>query len=176
MNKCDSYHLQPKTRYTYNQFTGKPIAHDIKVGVCWGTRECDECSCGGDKTKCDFYPEVREKAKAEIGEDSFIVTYDCCSPDAPTLCVARKERNKVKVLNTIQGDEALYGYAWLTGFATMKERTKQKKKRKYYRKCGVCGERYEQSEMLRTNNSPNGWLCFDCHNAKHPEYDDFGEY
>ena len=33
---------------------------------------------------------------------------------------------------------------------------KRKKKRKYYRKCGVCGERHEQSEMLRTINSPNG--------------------
>ena len=30
------------------------------------------------------------------------------------------------------------------------------KKRKYYRKCGVCGERYEQFEMIRTNQSPNG--------------------
>lgn len=45
------------------------------------------------------------------------------------------------------------------------------KSRKYYRKCGVCGERHEQSEMIRTNRSPNGWVCFDCHNAEHPEYD-----
>lgn len=52
----------------------------------------------------------------------------------------------------------------------------RKKKRKYYRKCGVCGERYEQSEMIRTNQSPNGWLCFDCCNVEHPEYEDFGEY
>lgn len=29
---------------------------------CWGTRECDPCSCGGDETKCDFYPEKRSKA------------------------------------------------------------------------------------------------------------------
>lgn len=65
MNKCDCYHLQPKTRYTYHPITGSPIAHDIEVGVCWGTRECDECSCGGDRTKCDFYHEVREKAKKE---------------------------------------------------------------------------------------------------------------
>jgi len=51
----------------------------------------------------------------------------------------------------------------------------KKKIRKYYRKCGVCGERHEQSEMIRTNNSPNGWICFDCHNAEYPEYEDFGE-
>lgn len=63
MKKCDSYHLQPKTRYTYHPLTGRPIAHDIEVGVCWGTRECDECDCGGDRLKCDFYPEVRKKAQ-----------------------------------------------------------------------------------------------------------------
>ena len=51
-----------------------------------------------------------------------------------------------------------------------------KKKRKYYRKCGICGERYEQSDMVRTNQSSNGWLCLDCHNIEHPEYEDFGEY
>lgn len=105
-------------------------------------------------------------------EDCLTMTYDYSLPDAPTLCVARKEKDKVKVLNIIHGDEAFYGYAWLTGFAEIKEQTKRKKKRKYYRKCGVCGERYEQSEMIRTNNSPNGWLCFDCHNTEHPEYDD----
>lgn len=37
-----------------------------------------------------------------------------------------------------------------------------KKKRKYIRKCGVCGIRFEQSEMIRTEASPNGWLCCDC--------------
>ena len=24
-------------------------------GECWGTREKDPCSCGGDKTLCDYY-------------------------------------------------------------------------------------------------------------------------
>lgn len=45
------------------------------------------------------------------------------------------------------------------------------KQRKYYRKCGICLERHEQSEMIRTENSPNGWLCFDCHIKLYPEYD-----
>lgn len=65
-NKCKSYHLQPKTRYTYHPLTGSPIAHDIEVGVCWGTKECDECLCGGDMTQCDFYPEVRAKERKSI--------------------------------------------------------------------------------------------------------------
>lgn len=50
-----------------------------------------------------------------------------------------------------------------------------KKKRKYYRKCGVCGKRHEQCEMVRTNNSPNGWICEDCYIEEHPEEEIFGE-
>ena len=69
-NKCHCYHTQQKTRYTYNQFTGSPIPHNVEVGVCWGTRETDECSCGGDEIKCDFYPEVRAKAKKELKKNS----------------------------------------------------------------------------------------------------------
>jgi hypothetical protein len=33
---------------------------------CNGTRERDECSCGGDRTKCNFYPEVREEANKKL--------------------------------------------------------------------------------------------------------------
>lgn len=29
--------------------------------VCYGTKEREECSCGGDKRKCNFYPEYRER-------------------------------------------------------------------------------------------------------------------
>lgn len=31
--------------------------------VCYGTKECDPCSCGGDPSKCDHYPEKRAKAE-----------------------------------------------------------------------------------------------------------------
>lgn len=33
--------------------------------ICHGTKEQDECTCGGDPAKCDFYPEKREAAKKE---------------------------------------------------------------------------------------------------------------
>lgn len=42
-------------------------------------------------------------------------------------------------------------------------------KRKYFRKCGVCGERHEQSEMIRDSCSPSGWICLHCHVDKHTE-------
>lgn len=35
-------------------------------------------------------------------------------------------------------------------------------KRKYYRICPVCGEKHEQSEMVRTDASYTGWMCADC--------------
>lgn len=37
-----------------------------KIGVCWGTKECESCSCGGDESKCDFYEDKRKKATLKI--------------------------------------------------------------------------------------------------------------
>ena len=37
-----------------------------KRGVCWGTKERESCSCGGDAAKCDFYPIVREEEKKPV--------------------------------------------------------------------------------------------------------------
>jgi hypothetical protein len=36
---------------------------------CSGTKELDWCSCGGDRKKCDFYEEVREKAVLEKAQE-----------------------------------------------------------------------------------------------------------
>lgn len=35
-------------------------------GVCMGTKEMEECYCGGDKTKCDFYHNKRENSKKKL--------------------------------------------------------------------------------------------------------------
>ena len=35
-------------------------------GVCYGTKECEPCSCGGDESKCNFYP---EKSKPQTNAD-----------------------------------------------------------------------------------------------------------
>ncbi len=57
----------------------------------------------------------------------------------------------------------------------MNELNREKKKRKYFRKCGDCGKRFEQSLLIRTNKSPNGWFCCDCYVdfqiVEHPEFD-----
>ena len=35
-------------------------------GVCLGTKEVDRCNCGGDESKCDFYPEKRKEAEKKM--------------------------------------------------------------------------------------------------------------
>lgn len=43
--------------------------YDADRKVCVGTKECDSCSCEGDKARCDFYSHVRaEGYKGEIGD------------------------------------------------------------------------------------------------------------
>lgn len=56
MKKCDCYHEQASWDNTI-------------YGVCWGTKEKDRCNCKGDRTKCDFYANVRNKAKEELRKE-----------------------------------------------------------------------------------------------------------
>ena len=44
-------------------------------------------------------------------------------------------------------------------------------KRKYYRKCGYCGKRFEQKDMVRTDLARNGWLCKECYESEEPLFD-----
>lgn len=137
MKKCDCY-IEDRELADYTPLM-KPIYKT--VARCNGTRERDECSCGGDRTKCDFYPEVRKKAVQEQKESNcLIVTYDSCPPDAPTLCIARKEGDKIRVLNTIQGDAAFGIYEYLKGNAYLLDRQgKWKLNKDGSGTCDQCG-------------------------------------
>ena len=55
---------------------------------CLGTKEIDRCNCGGDESKCDFYPEKRKAAEKKMNtaemwlkaqEDGKI--YECINGD-----------------------------------------------------------------------------------------------
>lgn len=61
MEKCDCYRIGKRIKY--NNIFNKSYADEYFY--CMGTKELDECSCEGDRTKCDFYPKVREKALNE---------------------------------------------------------------------------------------------------------------
>lgn len=59
MKKCDCY-------IEVNSFKLYPHSSlIITQSRCNGTKERDECTCGSDPAKCDFYPEKREAAKKE---------------------------------------------------------------------------------------------------------------
>lgn len=74
-NKCSCYNVEYKRANVYNPLTGQPFGGDIEVDTCWGTRERDQCSCGGDKTRCSFYVDVREEALKTISAEDAIYHY-----------------------------------------------------------------------------------------------------
>ena len=70
MNQCECYHQN-----TYRDVSG--VVDFIRY-ECYGTKERDMCSCGGDKTKCDFYPDVREKALTELFSEKNNTSENVC--------------------------------------------------------------------------------------------------
>ena len=63
--KCDCYRTKKVRRYFTEYEKGFYAALHGRVPVdyivenqayCMGTKECECCTCGGDKRKCDFYP------------------------------------------------------------------------------------------------------------------------
>lgn len=66
-NVCSSYrtrkvkrHLSAYEQGVYFGYYGirKEFVEE-EHHYCLGTRECDTCTCGGDKTKCDYYGEEK---------------------------------------------------------------------------------------------------------------------
>ena len=52
------------------------------IGRCLGTKDIETCDCGGDESKCDFYPEKRKRSRKpsfydiiqELIEENFELT------------------------------------------------------------------------------------------------------
>ena len=73
MNKCECYRIRTERRYFSDYDKGcaaaqgklLPDYEDICEGICLGTKEVDYCSCGGDRSKCDFYESVRQETRVE---------------------------------------------------------------------------------------------------------------
>ena len=56
MGQCDCYNIRIDRIY----------GNEVKYGVCLGTKEVDRCSCDGDESKCDFYPEKRKAVEKKM--------------------------------------------------------------------------------------------------------------
>ena len=50
----------------YNVRIDRIYGNETKYGVCLGTKEIDRCNCGGDESKCDFYPKKRKAAEKKM--------------------------------------------------------------------------------------------------------------
>lgn len=61
MEKCSHYYENKKLVGWCN--SNQPIYSSTYR--CDSTRELYECSCGGVRAKCDFYPKVREEASID---------------------------------------------------------------------------------------------------------------
>ena len=60
MKRCDCYNARVETiESKYGSFIDA-------YGVCLGTKEQNRCNCGGDESKCDFYPEKRKAAEKKM--------------------------------------------------------------------------------------------------------------
>ena len=55
--KCDCYHEREQIVGWKNH--SKPITK--LVSECWGTKNREYCTCGGDESECDFYEHKRNK-------------------------------------------------------------------------------------------------------------------
>lgn len=49
----------------YSPFECSAYHEEYGRKVCYGTKEREECICGGDRRKCDFYEDVRRRANGE---------------------------------------------------------------------------------------------------------------
>lgn len=78
MNKCGCYRTRTERRFFsdyekgYAAAQGKllPDYEDVCKGICLGAKEVEYCLCGGDRSKCDFYENVRQEARAESQRSS----------------------------------------------------------------------------------------------------------
>lgn len=59
MEKCKCW--EETKRSVVGWYRGEPMHKTIQI--CNGTKEREECSCNGDKSKCNFYPENRKESK-----------------------------------------------------------------------------------------------------------------
>lgn len=98
MENCKCWELQPKATYV-GEYHGCKIYRNKQI--CNGTREREECSCDGDESKCNFYPEKRKESKSMNTAEMFVQSqkdgkfYKCKS----NYMVYQKDRGLINIIN-----------------------------------------------------------------------------
>lgn len=79
MENCKCWEKEEVIMGYYHDYPMKKVKQ-----ICNGTREREECSCDGDESKCNFYPDKRKESKSMNTAEMWIKaqedgkTYYCC--------------------------------------------------------------------------------------------------
>lgn len=93
MKKCDCWY-----RETYEKWdVWRQLHLPAERHVCNGTKEREECSCGGDESKCDFYPEKR-KGRCDAYERRDNI---CTHREGPLACQTEGDMLKCPYITTM---------------------------------------------------------------------------
>lgn len=65
MDKCECWELR-KTIVGWHDKS--PLYGQYTKQICNGTKEREECTCGGNVAECNFYPEKRKEGKMNTAE------------------------------------------------------------------------------------------------------------
>lgn len=89
--KCTCYH----TQYKILGWIGPDEPLKKIVGVCYGTKEREECSCGGDPSMCTFYPKKRQlKFGKWIKVTDMLPIEEDADEDCAILAIHKKSKKK----------------------------------------------------------------------------------
>lgn len=83
--------------------------------VCYGTKEKDACSCGGNVSKCNFYAYKRVELVPTIAEAWSIVKYKLDDNCTPLLIKVRAIERvaRMETMNSVKKDELARALRWL---------------------------------------------------------------
>lgn len=106
MNKCNCWEEKYQIIGWYDAQT--PMLSNKPIQICNGTKECEECSCDGDESKCNFYPEKRKGNKCTyfskgMCESSYIFSKNCsCNGNKSQCNFYESFRKENKSMNTAE--------------------------------------------------------------------------
>lgn len=96
MDKCECWEQRSIILMKYGKI---PVYSPNGIQICNGTKEREECTCGGDVTKCDFYPEKRKEGKMMNTAEMFIQA----NKDGKTYKCENMRYNKKNGFHGIEG-------------------------------------------------------------------------
>lgn len=102
MEKCKCW--EEETKRIVGWYRNEPMHKTVQI--CNGTKEREECSCNGDKLKCNFYPENRKESKSMNSAEMWVKAQE------DGMCYETVEQGPDAVTLYYQKDKGLFdGYS-----------------------------------------------------------------